>query len=134
MNPRYLLTAHLEGLARRELLISACAACGTQQFPPKAVCTRCGSTEIPRWNRVSGEGQLWTYATFHKTYLTGFHLPSPYVVAVIELDEGAKIYGNLAGVPTSTSLRIGQRVRAEFTTPDDGESHLIFVPADKEGT
>ena len=132
MSPRYSLTAHREGLARHELLISACAACGTQQFPPKVVCTRCGDTETPQWNAVTGEGHLWSYATFRKTYRTDFHLPSPYVVAVIELDEGARIYGNLVGVPMP-SLRIGQRVRAEFIT-DDGESHLIFVAADKEGT
>ncbi|MFC9552274.1 Zn-ribbon domain-containing OB-fold protein [Rhodococcus sp. NPDC056960] len=132
MSPRYSLTPHLEGLARHELLISACAACGSQQFPPKAVCTRCGSMQRPRWSRVSGDGRLWSYSVFHKTYLTDFHLPSPYVVAVIELDNGARIYGNLVGVPMP-SLRIGQRVHAEFTTDDQG-SHLIFVAADKERT
>lgn len=133
MNPRYSLTAHLEGLARHELLISACAACENHQFPPKAACTRCGNTESPQWTTVSGEGRLWSYAAFHRTYLTDFYLPSPYVVAVIELDEGARIYGNVVGAPMS-SLRIGQRVRADFTTIDDGDSHLIFVAADKEGT
>jgi uncharacterized OB-fold protein len=70
---------------------------------------------------------VWSFASFHKSYLSSFRLSIPYIVAVIELDEGAKIYGNIVGAPFS-SLRSGLRVRAHFTKDDQENHHLAFRP------
>ena len=42
----------------------------------------------------------------------------PFVVALVELDEGVRMLGNLVGVDPA-SVRIGQPVEVEFTKVDD---------------
>jgi len=126
------LALHLDGLSRGDLLISACAKCATPDFPPGTQCGSCGDTEPPSWKPCTGSGRLWSFAAFHKAYLSDFHLPTPYVVAVIELDEGVRLFGNVVGTPMS-ALRVGQPVRAEFNTIAGG-THLIFTAADREAS
>jgi uncharacterized OB-fold protein len=57
----------------------------------------------------------------------GFDAPYPYTVGVVEIDggEGARIAGNVVGIPTE-DVEIGMRVRAVFAP---GETALPdFVP------
>ena len=53
----------------------------------------------------------------------------PYAVALVELDEGVKIYSNLVGVPRE-EIRIGMRVRAVFEQVTD-EVTLVKFEEDK---
>lgn len=78
--------------ARRELRLQRCAPCGRFRYPPAPCCPRClsGAAE---WTAVSGRGRLLTWARFHRSYFPG--LPAPYVVAVLELDEGPLMTGNV---------------------------------------
>jgi uncharacterized OB-fold protein len=129
-NARYSLDPHTDGLARGELLISVCAQCAAPQFPPKAQCIACGAVDAPDWVVSAGTGRLWSFATFHKTYLPEFALPTPYVVAVVALDEGVRLYGNVLGVPLD-ALRVGLPVRAQFAGTGTGAPRLTFT-ADRQ--
>jgi uncharacterized protein len=131
MMQRWSLSAHLDGLRRGELLISACGRCGASDFPPRTQCGLCADTEIPSWTQCDGSGWLWSFAAFHRPYLPEFYLPTPYVVAVIELDEGVRLYGNVVGLPMSV-LRVGQPVRANFSAIAEGGPHLTFTADERQ--
>lgn len=127
------LAPHLDGLNRGELLISVCARCGVPEFPPRTQCGSCGAEDAPKWTQCRGTGRLWSFAAFHKSYLPDFHLPTAYVVAVIELYEGVLLYSNMIGTPI-TELQVGQPVRAEFTAGAEGGTHLMFTAVDREAS
>ncbi len=71
-----------------------CRACGAVGFPPKAVCQECGKSDMEPFD-LSGEGVVRTF-TVVRVAPMGF--TPPYVVALVELEEGPWVMGNLLGV------------------------------------
>lgn len=121
------INTHYAGLARDELLITRCTACGRYQFPPRAVCSGCSSAGTLEWVRAAGDGEVWSFVTFHKAYFPPKVRSVPYNVAVVLLDEGPRIVTTVDGL-LDKDLAIGQRVRASFR--HDGDQHLVvFHPA-----
>lgn len=51
----------------------------------------------------------------------------PYIVALIELDEGVRLVSNLAGV-TPDQAAIGMPVQVDYVTHDDGLVLHQFLP------
>jgi uncharacterized OB-fold protein len=47
---------------------------------------------------VSGRGKVYSFVTFHRVYHPGFEGDVPYVVALIELEEGPRLLSNVIGV------------------------------------
>ena len=127
------LDEHCDALGRGVLLISECSTCRRPEFPPRERCAYCGDTRPPTWVESSGTGRLWSFAVFHKKYLDDFHLPMPYVAAVIALDEGVRVYANIVGAHV-TGLQIDSPVRSRFITDVSGVKHLTFTPCEKEGS
>ena len=118
------LTApHLQGLAQGRLLIAQCTGCHHTSLPPRLRCTACGLAGQHRWITASGRGRLWSYVEFYKAYSPAFKLPTPYIVAVIELDEGPLLYGNVLGA--YADLDTGRTVRARFADTERGRE-LFF--------
>lgn len=124
------VVTHLSGLRRGELLMSFCSYCTATRFPPGPTCPQCLRVSAPQWRQVAAEGSLWSFATFHKQYDPDFHLPTPYVVAIVELSCGALIYSNIP-VSESGGLCVGMRMRGRFVTSED-TTWLQFYRADKE--
>jgi uncharacterized protein len=48
---------------------------------------------------VSGRGKIFSFVTFHRVYHPAFEQEVPYVVALVELDEGPRLLTNIVGVP-----------------------------------
>ncbi|MCL8209260.1 MAG: OB-fold domain-containing protein [Actinomycetia bacterium] len=114
-----------EGLRARTIRLPHCEACGHRWFPPAATCPRCLSDRIA-WRPASGRGTVWSFTVFHKAYLPGFEIP--YNVAVVELDEGVRLFTNLVEVPLD-AIRVGMPVEAVFEDVTDGVTLLKFRPA-----
>ncbi len=95
-----------------------CKDCGNVLCPPKSTCD-CGSRNLERIE-LSGNGRIVSYTT---TYVApvGYDKEVPYVVAIVELDEGPWIVGRLE-VDADRAERedlIGKRVEVygkEFPT------------------
>jgi uncharacterized OB-fold protein len=77
------------------LLIQRCATCGTRQFYPRQVCATCGST--PEWEQASGRGVVHTFTIVRQNGAKPFSAELPYVVAIVELEEGPRMMGNVTG-------------------------------------
>jgi uncharacterized protein len=79
---------------RGELRAQRCTGCGTLRLPPGPVCPRCW-TDAHEWAALSGRGVVQSWVVFHRQYHAAF--PVPYVVALVELDEGPRIESRLVG-------------------------------------
>jgi uncharacterized OB-fold protein len=115
---------HWDGNAAGELRVQRCDDCSTLRFPASRWCPNCLS-EKASWHKVSGKGTVWSWCVFHRAYFKGFEPDLPYAVALIELDEGPKIYSNLVDV-TRDKIRIGMRVRAVFEKATDDVTLVKF--------
>ncbi len=71
-----------------------CAACGAVQFPPRASCGACRSTDLASY-RFSGRGTVYSYAEVGQAP-RGFS--GPYVVALVDLEEGVRVTAQLTDV------------------------------------
>src|SRR5450759_78702 len=80
-----------EAAKRHELMVQKCEKCGHFAFPPAPLCPRCRETKLG-WIRVSGRGKVWSWTVFHKAYFAGFAEEMPYAVAIVELDEGPRMW------------------------------------------
>lgn len=109
-------TTYWEATTRGELLYQECPACGHRQFYPRACCTSCLAE--PVWKQASGRGTVHTFSVIRQNYAAPFKAWTPYVVAIVELDEGPRIMGNVVGCDVD-DVSIGQRVVVEFVPMSD---------------
>lgn len=115
---------YYKALKNHRLIGLKCGACEQYTFPPKATCNHCGSREQEIVN-LSNRGIIKTF-TVIRVAPQGFSMDAPYIVAMIELNEGPWLTGNLAGInpEEATMGLIGQQVEityqeAGFTDFDD---------------
>ncbi len=110
-----------EALKENRLLGLKCRRCQATTAPPKMVCRECHSPELDIV-QLSGGGVIQTYTTVFVA-AEGRQEEVPYIIVIVELDEGPWIMGNLAGIdPEQVAMEIaGKRVTA---------GHRVF-PGDK---
>ena len=87
-----------EGTKNHQLMLQKCSDCDHHWFPPSTVCTGCGSRNI-EWVASSGKGKVFSFVIFHKLYHKGWDGEIPYAVAIVELEEGARMLSNVIGIP-----------------------------------
>lgn len=100
------------------LSFQKCSRCGHLRYPISPFCPRCLSADST-WTPVSGRGTVFSYVVFHQAYHPGFKGDLPYNVALVQLEEGPRMYGNVVGVPND-AVKIGDTVEAVFdpVTPE----------------
>jgi uncharacterized OB-fold protein len=113
--------ATLEG----RLTFQECPACGHRQFYPRAACTACGGT--PVLVDAAGTGEVHTFTIIRQYGGAGFRDELPYVVAMIDLDEGPRMMGNVTDVDPE-AVRIGDRVRVWFADAGDRAHIPLWKP------
>ncbi len=75
-----------------------CKDCGAliQVGQSTDLCPKCWGRNL-EWRALSGKGKVFTFSVIHQVYHPGFKGETPYVTAVIELDEGARFLSNVVG-------------------------------------
>ena len=123
---------YLAALRENRLLGVKCEECGFITAPPRHACRKCGgqNNEVVE---LSGKGRI---ATFTSVYVPteSRRGKTPYLVALIALDEGPWIMGNLGGVdPAGASLELIDRrvimnnfLSGEESHPDGVVPHFIL--------
>lgn len=106
----------------RKLLIQRCDACDTHQFYPRPLCLKCGALGV-RWVEAGGGGVIHSM-TIVRVPVTP-ELTPPYVVALVELDEGPRLLSNLTG----DGLAIGDRVTLRWRERGDLPPLPVFGAA-----
>ncbi|WP_321916133.1 MULTISPECIES: Zn-ribbon domain-containing OB-fold protein [unclassified Paraburkholderia] len=85
------------GTQAGELRLQHCASCAKHVFYPRTHCPSCGA-EALSWVSVSGRATLYSYVISHMA-MPGWQGETPYVIAVVQLEEGPRMMSNLVGVP-----------------------------------
>ncbi len=115
-----------EGTRHGELRLQHCRACAQPYFPPRPFCPRCLGDDIEVL-AASGRATLHSYVIAHRGVPW---LPSPYVIAVVELDEGPRMMSNIVGCPAEpTSLPIDLPLTVNFEQLNDEITLALFEPA-----
>lgn len=118
-----------EAAKRHEFVLPFCNSCKKFFFYPRPFCPRDFSWDI-EWRPASGKGTLHAFTILHRPLQPGFE--APYVVALIEVEDGARVMTNLVGVePDPEKIEIGMSV--EVTFEDRGEDTVVpqFRPIER---
>ena len=102
----------------RRLLIRKCNACGTLHFMPRHLCPACWSDQL-EWVEAKGTGSVHSFTIIRRAPMAAFAPRAPYVLALIDLDEGPRMMANVLG-EDALSVRIGDRVKVTFEERGEG--------------
>ncbi len=109
-----------------QLLFQECPVCAHRQFYPRTWCTRCGA--MPEWLPASGRGTVYTYTVVRQNGAPPFASLVPYVVAMIDLEEGPRLMGNVIDCDPD-DVTIGMAVTACAVRIDDHSAAPFWRPA-----
>jgi len=107
-----------EGARRGRLRMQKCGDCGHIRYPISHVCPKCLSYNF-NWTDLSGRGEVFSYIVFHQLYNKAFEKDIPYNVALVQLEEGPRMYSNVVGVDND-AVKVGDKVEVTFdpVTPE----------------
>jgi uncharacterized OB-fold protein len=107
-----------EGTQKGELRIQSCNVCGALRHPPGPACPECGALDRG-YVVASGLGTVFSYVVHRHPPVPGKELPI--VIALIDLDEGVRMVGEVAGGvgPPEGTVAIGTRLRVDWRRVDD---------------
>jgi uncharacterized OB-fold protein/acyl dehydratase len=113
-----------EGTSAGELRIQSCNACGALRHPPGPVCPACHAMDRG-YVLAAGTGRVYSFIEHHAPQIPGKKLPLK--LAVIELDEGVRMIGELRGVDIADVV-IGMPVQVGFNRIDDELTLAYWEP------
>ena len=99
-----------EGCREGELRLQRCGSCGEHQFYPRIICSHCSSSELS-WEVVSGLGKVASFSVVQRAISPAYI--APYVVALIDLDEGPRMMSSIVGCEPE-EVSVGAAVRVAF--------------------
>ena len=103
------------------LLYQRCRACGTRVFYPRDICPgpNCFGVGTLEWVESTGKGWVYAFTISYQPAHPAFADDVPYVLAIIELDEGYRLHRNIVGIPPD-HVEIGMRVEVVWddVTPE----------------
>lgn len=103
-----------ESVRAHAMQLQRCMDCGKWVFYPRAACPHCGRVAL-EWRPVSGRGMVYSFTIVHRAPSPELQASTPYLVALVELEEGVRLMGRLVGVPADPGqVRIGDAVALEY--------------------
>jgi len=117
-----------EGCREHRLRIERCADCGTARFPPAGMCPRCRSSRH-EWFTASGRGTVFSWIVVrHPVPKDMYAGEVPYVVALVDLEEGVRMPTNIVGCEPG-AIRAGMPVHVVFEDVSADVTLPRFRPA-----
>ena len=114
-----------EAAKKHGLKLQRCGACRHYIYYPRDRCPNCFSDRLS-WERVSGRGTLYSYTTVYRASSRSF-ADAPYVLAIVELEEGPRMTTNIVAAPDK--LKVGMPVAAFFDDVTPAHTLVKFKPA-----
>lgn len=114
-----------------------CGRCDSVFLGERSVCSRCGAREGMKTRRLANEGTLHSYSIVHRSFPG---VAVPYVSAIVDLNGGGSVKGNLIDVePSPESIPFGLPVEVVYgdalgRKDSDGNAYLsyFFRPRSQE--
>ena len=87
---------------------SRCSSCKSIFLGPRDVCAKCGARKQLEPIKLANKGELYVYSITHRSFPG---IETPYVSAVVDLDGGGTVKGNLIGIePDPKKIKMGMKV------------------------
>lgn len=119
-----------EGARRGSYLLQQCSQCRHFVSFPREACPRCLSQEHT-WVEASGRGVVYAASTHYIPFEAKSAEDCPYVVAMIELEEGPRVVANIVG-ENHLEARAGDAVRLAWIA-HEGDHALPAFEALSDG-
>ncbi len=115
------------GCNAERLLYQRCEGCGHVQFPPRSLCVKCLGRRLV-WQESAKRGRIHSFTIVYRPPTPAFKDDVPYVLALVDLEEGFRIMCNLIGCPPDKAA-IDLAVRITFEARGEGESRQLVPQA-----
>lgn len=109
-----------------KLLFQHCRNCGKNIFYPKNLCPNCWSPDL-EWTEASGKGKLYSYTVVHGAAPSAFKDAIPYVIGVIDLEEGVRMLSWVVECDIE-QLKCDMDVKVNFRDLNDEIALPFFSP------
>jgi len=121
---RHLKDGHLMG--------SRCKKCGATSFPPRADCDNCMSGHF-EFFELSGKARLHTFTKIVAAP-TGFEDVAPYIVGVVDLEEGGRALAWFGKSIKEEEITIGMELQVVPQIFEELEDIKVYYSLEKPGT
>jgi uncharacterized protein len=105
------------------LVVQRCQSCGHHQLYARAHCLVCRSAVS--WVNASGKGTVYSFTVIRQNPSRSFRHLLPFVVALVDLDEGPRLMTNIVGCDPA-DVNIGASVQVRFEPVSDVASLPVF--------
>lgn len=108
---------------------SRCMNCGATFLGDREHCSKCGARRRMQGVRLANRGELYSYCIVHRSF-PGIDVP--YVSAIVDLDGGGTVKGNLINVePDPAKIHFGMAVDVVYKDAlgrrdRDGNAYLAY--------
>ena len=119
--PSHVSRPFWDAAKEHRLTYQRCSACGTRVFYPRDICPgpECFGVGTLEWVESSGKGWVYASSISYQPAHPAFAADVPYVLAIVELDEGVRMHTNVIGIDPK-EVEIGMRVEVAWddVTPE----------------
>ncbi len=115
-----------EATREKKLVIQYDTQAKQYQFYPRATSIHTGRRSKLEWREVSGKGEVFSFSVIRRAR-PPFEGNEPFVLAVVTLDEGVNVMGNLVHC-TVEEIKIGLKVKPFWAPLPNGTHLLMFEP------
>lgn len=106
----------------KTLLLQWCTVCDRVVHYPREACPTCLGSAL-EWRASSGQGEVYAVSVQARA-------AEPYAVALVDLEEGARMMTNIVGVDDLYAVKVGTPVRVTWEALDDGRHLPQFEPTE----
>jgi uncharacterized OB-fold protein len=107
------------------LVATECTSCGARYFGQRTTCAHCGLRDFTD-RLLPDTGRVGSFTIIHRA---GKGVPTPFVSALIDLDDGTTVKANIVGCdPTPDAVRLHMPVRlTTFPAAADGDGRVALA-------
>jgi uncharacterized OB-fold protein len=129
--PHTRVTEFADHLKDGYLMGSKCKQCGFATYPPRANCPECMSDEFG-YQEWSGKGKIITFTRIAAAP-TGFDDVAPYIIGVVDLDEGGRLVAWFGDIPEE-DIQLDMQVQVVPRIFEEQEDIKLYYTLEKPGT
>jgi uncharacterized OB-fold protein len=115
-----------DALTEHRMVIPRCNVCGRCWFPPTPGCPNCGANDFA-FVEASGRGTLYSWVVVQRALHPDFVQDVPYTIALVELEEGPRVFGRLFANGSPDEPTAGMQLHPVFYDVQD-RTLLGFQP------
>jgi len=115
-----------DATSERRLVLQYCRTDGLPIHYPREACPRCLGTDL-EWRPASGRGVVYAFTVNHVQGSAATERTLPFVVALVDLEEGVRMMTNIVGCSPS-DVRAGMPVDVSWEPLSDGRALPMFAP------